>query len=189
CPLLKDPPSQRIKPESRPVGTHGVHTVMKNHECRRNFYALPLLLVLVAFALLMGACTTPEKAKAQHVARGEALLKDKKFQEAAFEFRSALQIDEKLADAHWGLSKAYEGLQRYQEAFEEMRATVELDPNNLDVRVKLGNYYLMGGKESSAAVSEAERLAKEVLQKDQNHIEGHILMGSVLFAQNKKQEA
>jgi tetratricopeptide (TPR) repeat protein len=159
-------------------------------ECRRKISTLSLLFIaIVAAAVSFSACTTPEKAKAQHVARGEALLKDKKFQEAAFEFRSALQIDEKLADAHWGLSKAYEGLQRYQEAFEEMRAVVELDPNNLDVRVKLGNYYLMGGKESSAAVSEAERLAKEVLQKDQNHIEGHILMGSVLFAQNKKQEA
>jgi tetratricopeptide (TPR) repeat protein len=159
-------------------------------ECRRKFSTLSLLFIaIVAAAVAFSACTTPEKAKAQHVARGEALLKDKKFQEAAFEFRSALQIDEKLADAHWGLSKAYEGLQRYQEAFEEMRTVVELDSNNLDVRVKLGNYYLMGGKESSAAVSEAERLAKEVLQKDQNHIEGHILMGSVLFAQNKKQEA
>ena len=159
-------------------------------ECRRKISTLSLLFIaIVAAAVSFSACTTPEKAKAQHVARGEALLKDKKFQEAAFEFRSALQIDEKLAGAHWGLSKSYEGLQRYQEAFEEMRTVVELDANNLDVRVKLGNYYLMGGKESSAAVSEAERLAKEVLQKDQNHIEGHILMGSVLFAQNQKQEA
>ena len=43
---------------------------MKNHECRRKFYALPLLIVMIAAALLMGACATPEKAKAQHVARG-----------------------------------------------------------------------------------------------------------------------
>src|SRR5713101_4831475 len=128
---------------------------MKNHECRRNFYLLALLLVLSAFALLMGACTTPEKAKAQHVARGQALLKDKKFQEASLEFRSALQIDDKLADAHWGLASAYEGLQRYQEAFDEMKQVAELDANNLDVRVKIGNYYLMGGKQSAAAISEA----------------------------------
>ena len=133
-------------------------------ECRQKISTLSLLFIaIVAVAVLLGACTTPEKAKAQHIARGEALLKDKKFQEAAFEFRSALQIDEKLADAHWGLSKSYEGLQRYQEAFEEMRTVVELDANNLDVRVKLGNYYLMGGKESSAAVSEAERLANRYL--------------------------
>ena len=132
----------------------------------------------------------PEKAKAQHVARGQALLKDKKFQEAALEFRSALQIDEKFADAHWGLANAYEGLQRYQEAFEEMKQVAELDANNLDVRVKLGNYYLLAGKQqSAAAISEAERMAKEVLQKNPNHIEGHILMGSVLFQQNHKPEA
>jgi len=162
---------------------------MKNHECRRKFYALPLFIVLIAAALLMGACTTPEKAKAQHVARGQALLKDKKFQEASLEFRNALQIDDKLADAHWGLANAYEGLQRYQEAFEEMKQVVTLDPNNLDVRVRLGNYYLMGSKQSPAGISEAERLAKDVLQKDGNHIEGHILMGSVLFAQDHKTEA
>jgi len=161
---------------------------MKNRECRRKFYVLPLL-TLIAAALLLGACTTPEKAKAQHVARGQALLKEKKFQEASLEFRSALQIDDKLADAHWGLANAYEGLQRYQEAFDEMRQTVELDPNNLDVRVRLGNYYLVGAKQSPAAIAEAERLAKQVLEKDPNHIEGHILMGSVLFAQDKKTEA
>src|SRR4051812_4072342 len=161
---------------------------MTNQECRRKFFAFPLLLLTV-IALFISACTTPEKAKAQHVTRGQALLKEKKFQEAALEFRNALQIDDKMAEAHWGLANAYEGLQRYQEAFEEMRQVAELDPNHLDVRVKLGNYYLMGGRESSAAVSEAERLAKEVLQKDPNNIEGHILMGSVLFAQDHKPEA
>src|SRR5215510_422938 len=162
---------------------------MKNHECRPKFFTLSLLISLTVIALLIGGCTTPEKAKAQHVARGQALLKEKKFQEAALEFRNAIQIDEKLADAHWGLAKAYEGLQRYQEAFEEMKQVVELDANNLDVRVKLGNYYLMGSKQSAAAVSEAERLAKDVLQKNPNHIEGHILMGSVLFQQDRKPEA
>ncbi|HKP37107.1 MAG TPA: tetratricopeptide repeat protein [Pyrinomonadaceae bacterium] len=162
---------------------------MKNRECRRKFYALSLFAFLIAAALTLGACTTPEKAKAQHVARGQALLKEKKFQEASLEFRSALQIDEKLAEAHWGLANAYEGLQRYQEAFEEMRKTADLDPNHLDVRVRLGNYYLVGSKQSSAAIAEAERLAKEVLEKDPNHIEGHILLGSVLFAQDKKTEA
>jgi tetratricopeptide (TPR) repeat protein len=161
---------------------------MKNQECRRKVSTLPLLILIVA-AVLIGACTTPEKAKAQHVARGQARLKDKKFQEAALEFRNALQIDEKLADAHWGLANAYEGLQRYQEAFEEMKQVAELDANNLEVRVKLGNYYLMGGKQSAAAISEAERMAKEILQKNPNHIEGHILLGSVLFQQDHKPEA
>jgi tetratricopeptide (TPR) repeat protein len=162
---------------------------MKNHECRRHFSTLFLLIVPVLAALLIGACTSPEKAKTRHVAHGQQLLKDKKFQEAALEFRNALQIDDRLADAHWGLANAYEGLQRYQEAFEEMKQAAELDPNNLDVRIKLGNYYVVAGRQSSAAISEAERLAKEILQKDPNNIEGHILMGSVLFGQDHKAEA
>ena len=161
---------------------------MKIHECRRNFYTL-FLLIIVVFALFIGACTTPEKAKAQHVARGQALLKDKKFQDAALEFRSALQIDERLADAHWGLANAYEGMQRFQEAFDETKQAVELDANNLDARVKLGNYYVANSSQSAAAASEAERLAQQILQKDPNHIEGHILMASVYFAQGKKAEA
>ena len=127
---------------------------MKNRECRQKSI-LCLFVFLIAAALLFAACTTPEKAKAQHVSRGQALLKDKKFQEAALEFRAALQIDDKLADAHWGLANAYEGLQRYQEAFEEMRETADLDANNLDVRVRLGNYYLAGSKQSPAAIAEA----------------------------------
>src|SRR5207248_3491768 len=150
---------------------------MTNHECRRKFSTLFLLIIPIVAALFIGAYTTPEKAKAQHVARGQALLKDKKFQEASLEFRAALQIDDRLADAHWGLANAYEGLQRYQEAFDEMKQTVEMDPNNLDVRTRLGNYFLAGSQQSPAAISEAERLAREVLQKDPNHIEGHILMG------------
>jgi tetratricopeptide (TPR) repeat protein len=162
---------------------------MKNHECRRNFFTLSLLIIPVVLALVIGACTTPEKAKAQHVARGQALLKDKKFQDAVLEFRSALQIDERLADAHWGLANAYEGMQRFQEAFNEMKQTVELDANNLDARVKLGNYFVVNARQSAAAVSEAERLAREILQKDPNHIEGHILMGTVFYTQGKKAEA
>src|SRR5438874_8758194 len=162
---------------------------MKNHECRRNFFTLFLLIIPVVFALFIGACTTPEKAKAQHIARGQALLKDKKFQDAVLEFRGALQIDERLADAHWGLANAYEGLQRYQEAFNEMKQTVDLDANNLDARVKLGNYFVSNARQSAAALSQAERLEREILQKDPNHIEGHILMGTVFYIQGKKAEA
>ena len=39
------------------------------------------------------------------------------------------------------------------------------------------------------AAKEAERLAKEVLQKDPNHIEGHILLASVRTSQKRWDEA
>lgn len=147
------------------------------------------VLSLLALVFVLGAligCTDKEQAKAEHVRRGEALLKEKKYQEASLEFRNALQIDDNLAAAHWGLAQAYEGLGRIQEAFEELRRTVQLDPNNLDAKVKIGNYLLLS---RPPQIDEAERLAREVLERDQNHIEGHILLGSVLFQKGDRDGA
>ena len=155
-------------------------------ECRGYSYSVTLFCLLLAAAIFLTGCANPEKAKAEHVSQGEAYLKDSKFQEASLEFRNAIQIDEQFATAHWGLARAFEGLERFPEMIDELRRTVSLDQNNLEARVKLGNYYLAGGRGRADVVAEADRLAKEVLAKDPNHIEGHILMGSVLFAQHQK---
>src|SRR5690349_254225 len=158
-------------------------------ECRGNIYRLGLFCLLLAVAIFLAGCTNPEKAKAEHVKKGEAYLKDSKFQEASLEFRNALQIDDKLAAAHWGLARAFEGLERIPETLEELRKTVQLDKENLEARVKLGTYYLAGSRGHAEVLAEAERLAKEVLDKNPSHIEGHILMGGVLFAQNQQDKA
>ena len=160
-------------------------------ECRGYSYHLTVLCLLLAAAVFLAGCTNPEKAKAQHVAQGEAYLKDSKFQEASLEFRNAIQIDGKLTAAHWGLARAFEGLERFPEMLDELRNTVSLDKekNFLDARVKLGTYFLAGGRGRSDIIAEAERLGKEILEKDQNHIEGHILMGGVYFAQQQKDKA
>src|SRR5690242_4323406 len=158
-------------------------------ECRGNTYRLGLFCLLLAVAVFLAGCTNPEKSKAEYVAKGEAYLKESKYQEATLEFRNALQIDDKLAAAHWGLARAFEGLERFPEMLDELRKTVSLDQNNLEARIKLGNYYLGGSRGQAEVIGEAERLAKEVLAKDDNSIEGHILMGSILFAQNQRDKA
>lgn len=158
-------------------------------ECRRYLYLPTLVCLLFAAVIALSGCTNPEKAKAEHIRRGEAYLKDQKFQEASLEFRNAVQIDENSAAAHWGLARAYEGLLRLPEMHEELRKTIALDASNLDARNKLGNYYLLSARGKPEIIGEAERLAKEVLAKDPNNIEGHILLGSVLFAQNQKDKA
>ena len=148
-----------------------------------------LVCSLLAILLLLNGCTNTEKAKAAHVQRGEAYLKESKFQEAALEFRNAIQIDDKLAAAHWGLAQAYEGLQRFPEMLDELRKTLALDNTNLDARIKLGNYYLAWSKGRPELIAEAERLANETLERDPKNIEGHILMGGVLFSRNEKDKA
>ncbi len=161
---------------------------MKNECCGvRN--SISLLSVFLIALLALSGCTNAEKAKAEHVRRGEAYLKEQKFQEASLEFRNAIQIDDKLGAAHWGLAQAYEGLQRFPEMITELQKANELDKNNLESRVKLGNYFLAAGAGRPELIGEAERLAKETLDKDGNHIEGHILMGGIYFARKETDKA
>ena len=158
-------------------------------ECRGNTFHISVLCLLLAALVSLAGCTNPQKAKAEHVAKGEAYLKDQKFQEATLEFRNAIQIDDKLAAAHWGLARAFEGLEKFNEMVGELQKTVNLDKENLEAKLKLGNYILLGSQNRAEFIAEAERLAKEVLQKDPNNIEGHILMGSVFFSQQQKDKA
>jgi tetratricopeptide (TPR) repeat protein len=158
-------------------------------ECRGYTFHIAVFCLLLAVASSLSGCANPAKAKADHLANGEKYLGESKFQEASLEFRNAIQIDDKLAAAHWGLARAYEGLERFPEMLDELRKTVTLDKDNLDARIKLGNYYLAGSRNRADIVSEAERLAKEVLEKDPKNIEGHILMGGVYFSQQQKDKA
>lgn len=161
---------------------------MKN-ECCGFRYPRILLYILLAAVVAVSGCSNPEKAKADHLERGEAYLKDLKYTEASLEFRNAIQIDEKSAPAHWGLARAYEGLQRLPEMITELQKTLEHDKTHLDARVKLGNYYLAASTGYPQLLTEADRLAKETLERDPNHIEGHILMSSVFYAQKDKEKA
>src|ERR1043165_5808848 len=158
-------------------------------ECRGVIYNISFLCLLLSAAIFLSGCSNPEKAKTEHVTQGNKYLEQKKFQEASLEFRNAIQIDDNYAPAHWGLAQAYEGLERYPEMLDELGKTIAKDANNLEARLKLGNYYLAGFRGRADILAEAERLAKEILAKDPKNIEGHILMGGVLFHQNQKDKA
>src|SRR5215210_2559743 len=158
-------------------------------ECRGYSYQTSFFCLLLAAVIFLAGCANPEKAKAEHLAKGEAYLKDSKYQEASLEFRNALQLDDKLAPAHWGLARAFEGLERVPEMLDELRKTVNLDKANLDARIKLGNYYIGFSRGRADVISESEKLANEIVLQDPNNIEGRILMGSVFFAQNQRDKA
>ncbi len=159
---------------------------MNQQECNppRNLRTF-LCALLIALVAMSAGCANPEKAKLEYVRRGEAYLKQLRYQEASIEFRNAIQIDDRYATAHWGLALAYEGLQRFPESIDELKRTIDLDANHLDARVKLANYFLVGRPPMLEA---AEQLANDVLQKNPNHIEGIILRASILSARNRPAE-
>lgn len=140
---------------------------------------LPLLLLAVALAA--AACSRPEKEKLAHIAKGKQYLQEKRYAEARIEFRSALQIDKKLPEAQFGLGEAALALGYVQEAAESYYEAMRLDPNNLDARVRVGS--LLAQYDNQESLQEAERLAKDVLGKNANYVEGHVLLANVRATQ------
>jgi tetratricopeptide (TPR) repeat protein len=167
-----------------------VSPVAQSYYLPERFFTALLALCCALGVLTSAACTKdPQKEKVNFLKKGQQYLKDKKPLEARIEFRNALLIDKKYADAWYGLGEADLLINNLREAFDAFATASDLDQNNLDARVKLGNLYLQYIRPVDSSIREAERLAREVLSKNESHIEGHILLASVRTSQKKWDEA
>jgi tetratricopeptide (TPR) repeat protein len=142
---------------------------------------------LFFFCLLVVSCGSPEKEKLRHLAKGKEYLKERLYAEARLEFRSALQIDKKLADAHFGVGEAALALGLVQEAAEGYYEAMRLDPNNLEARVRVGG--LLAQYQTEESLKEAERLANDVLQKNPDYVDGHVLLANVHIGRKQWDDA
>jgi Flp pilus assembly protein TadD len=122
------------------------------------------LLALTLCALLPGAARGQDKAAdaaAQQNARGAALLKDGKFEDAAVEFQKAAEAAPKSAVFQSNLGYALDRQGRTEEAVEAYRKALELDPENAIVRNNLANLYNKQGLYDDAA-----RELEDLVQRD-----------------------
>lgn len=157
---------------------------MRTKECqnfRPRFF--PLACALLAASLVFISCSSQSKAK--HLARGEEYLQKRKYTEAVMEFRTVADIDRQSAEAHWGLARAFENLGQFSDALSELQQTAELNPANLEAKVKLGNYYLLT---EPPQTREAQRIVDDVLARDAAYVEAHVLKASLLAAQKKSEK-
>ncbi|HRH41664.1 MAG TPA: tetratricopeptide repeat protein [Pyrinomonadaceae bacterium] len=150
-------------------------------ECQKKS-SLFLLVLTFGLVLVLSSCFGNIQ---KNLARGEELLKQRKFQEAAMEFRAAADIDKNSADAHWGLARAREGQGDIYETMNELRQVVSLKSDHLEAKSKLGNYFLLI---DPPLIADAEKIVDEIFQINPNYIEGHILKASILSAQEKPEK-
>ena len=156
---------------------------MFNSECQVRVKPFLFTLILLIFVSALTSCLFGGKER--YVSRGEEYLKKRRFQEAALEFRSAIQADKDFAPAHWGLARAFEGSGYVSETTEELRRTIELDPKQLDARAKLGNYLLTA---NPPQIDETRQLLDSIFAGDPNFIDGHVLKASLLAAEKKPEQ-
>ncbi|GLQ07930.1 tetratricopeptide repeat protein [Sneathiella chinensis] len=111
----------------------------------------------------LSACDSPEEKARSHYLNGLQLFEEANFVKAGLEFRNALQLDSGLADAWYHLALVEEKAGNVREYAGDLQKTIELDPNHLLARLRMGRLHLYSGRLDKAS-SEAElilRLAPE----------------------------
>jgi tetratricopeptide (TPR) repeat protein len=124
--------------------------------------------LLIAFALaglLVGAAEGQPKKAADNAAllnaRGVALLKDGKVEEALEEFQKAAEADPQSAVIQSNLAYAYDRQGRTDDAVAAYKKVLEIEPGNTVARNNLGTLYSKKGLHD-----EAVREYEELVQRD-----------------------
>jgi tetratricopeptide (TPR) repeat protein len=151
---------------------------MKLKECQK-FYHVVLIAVILGSMFAFTSCGS---SKVKLLAKGEELLKQRKFQEAKMQFRAVSDIDKTSGEAFWGMARADEQMGNFFETIEDLRQVVALDANNLEAKSKLGNYFLLL---DPPQIWEVDKLLAEIFATNPNFVEGHILKASLLSVQDK----
>jgi tetratricopeptide (TPR) repeat protein len=77
----------------------------------------------------------PQKAKAKYFAADQKYITQKKYGDAALEFRKAIRIDPRFADGYYQLSQAALAQHDCQGAYASLGKAIDLDPALLDARL------------------------------------------------------
>ena len=143
-----------------------------------------VLAVSLALGFTAGCHRDPNKLKHRYLESGERYAQQGKNKEAAIQFSNALKVDHNFAEAHYQLSKVYLKQGSVLPAFQELRHTVDLQPNNLKARIDLGNMFL-GGRLPDKATEQANA----VLAIDGNNADAFALLAAVAAAKGNLAEA
>lgn len=119
-----------------------------------NFGALNLrrifTAVVLALALALAACSSPEEKAQAHLESGQELLTEKEYVKAGLEFRNAIKFNDKLVDAWVGLSRVEEQVQNWAGLNSTLTKVLELDPDHFDSLVRAGKLQLVVGNVEKA---------------------------------------
>jgi tetratricopeptide (TPR) repeat protein len=138
----------------------------------------------VCACALIVACSNPEADKARHLERGNQYAAEKRYEFAAVEYRSAIQIDPKFGEARLKLAETLEKMNNLPAAFTEYVRAADALPNNRDAQVKAAQVMLL-----SRRFEDAKARTTTVLEKNPNDIEAILLRANAMAALQDAQGA
>jgi cellulose synthase operon protein C len=126
-------------------------------------------IALASMALYLAACS---RNPATYMASGDKYFQAGKYSEAVIQYRNAVQVSPRLAQAHYKLAMAFLQAKSLQEAYKELWETVTLDPANGDAQLQFAALSIAAKK-----YDEAKAAAAKVLTLDPKNSRAHEILG------------
>lgn len=126
----------------------------------------------IAFGILLSACShDPNLRKQEYLKSDQQFFQQGKYQDAAIQFRNALQTDPRFAAAHYELARCYLKLEAWNSPYSELLRAAELDPSNRAAQIEMGKLFVMG-REYNRARDKADLLLRQNPQDIDAHVIG-----------------
>lgn len=122
---------------------------------------------------------SPETQKAKHLERAAGYMEKGQLQEALIEYMNVTKTDPTNAEAYYQMAVIHlklGGRTNIQKAFAELSRTLELNKNNRDAQLKIGELYLLGNEPAKAREQADFILTAAPQDKDALIIRGRSLL-------------
>lgn len=136
-----------------------------------------IVLSLIASAVFLGACESPEERVAGYIALAQQHISEKDFVKAEVDLKNALQIAPKNPEARVLLAEINESRGEFQDMASNLRVALDADPGLAEARIKLGVLYTMAGE-----VKLAEEQAKLLPEADRQSVDAKLLLARIAAA-------
>ena len=136
------------------------------------FHVAGMLLLLTALA----ACSSPEEKAAGYIENAGDLAQEGNLKKAELEYKNALQINQNLPDAWYGLARIHERRQEWKQVYGTLNKVREMAPNHVDGRIMLAQVLLAANQLDQALTD-----ATEILEMAPDDVRSHTLMAAVHF--------
>ena len=140
------------------------------------FMKLRYALAIVMLSATLIACSSPEEKAASYIENAGVLFEEGKLGKAELEYKNALQINQNLPDAWYGLAKIHERKQEWRKVYAVLNKARELAPSHVDARIMLAQILL-----ASNQLDQALTDAREIMEMAPADARSHSLMAAVLF--------
>lgn len=139
---------------------------------------------LIASVLGLAACDTPEEMAEDHLQKGKELFEKGEYNKAILELKTSSQSGDQRSETYYYMALLDEKNKNFKSMRDNLLKTIELDPNNLDARRKLGQVFLLFG-DTEKALEQIDYL----LAIDSNNEQARLLKASAYIRSGKKDEA